>query len=103
MDNHYKTISGPVSLPVGCPSENIGNVGTYVGKQLAAMVAIKRSAGVAPEMNLRERISRTPPPSVNKSANSGFETQKGRQQKSKTGVSVAPQKGLMSSKNFSKK
>ena len=33
----------------------------------------------------------------------GFETQGRCQQKSKTGVSVAPQKGLMSSKKFFKK
>ena len=33
----------------------------------------------------------------------GFETQGRRHKKSKTGVSVAPQKGLMSSKNFFKK
>ena len=32
-----------------------------------------------------------------------FETQGRRHQKSKTGVSVAPQKGLVSSKNFKKK
>ena len=74
MDNHYKTISGPASFPIGCPSKNIGNVGTHVGKQLAAMLAVKRSAGIAPEVNLRER------------------SQRRRQWKSKTGVSVAPQK-----------
>ena len=34
---------------------------------------------------------------MNKDAHSGFETQRRRQQKSKTGVSVAPQKGLMPS------
>ena len=33
----------------------------------------------------------------------GFETQGRRHQKSKTGVSVAPQKGLISSKNFKKR
>ena len=33
----------------------------------------------------------------------GFETQGRRHQKSKTGVSVAPRKGLMSSKNLFKK
>ena len=36
--------------------------------------------------------------SVNKAAYSGFETQRRRHQKSKTEVSVAPQKGLMFSK-----
>ena len=66
----------------------------HVGKQLAAMLAAKRSAGVAPEVNLRECISHTPPPSTNKAAHSGFETQRRRHQKSKTGVSVAPKKDL---------
>ena len=32
----------------------------------AAMLATKRSSGVTPEVNLRERISRMPPPSANK-------------------------------------
>ena len=40
---------------------------------------------------------------MNKAAHSGFETQRRRHQKSKIGVSVAPQKGPMSSKNFFKK
>ena len=66
----------------------------------AAMVATKRLAGIAPEVNLREHISCMPPPSTNKAAYSGFETQRRCHQKSKT---VAPQKGLMSSKNFHKK
>ena len=47
--------------------------------------------------------TRTPLPSSKKAAHSGFETQRRRNQKSKTGVSVAPQKGLMSSKNLKKK
>ena len=38
----------------------------------------------------------------NKAPNSGSETQRRHHQKSKTGLSVAPQKGLMSSKNFKK-
>ena len=41
-------------------------------------------------------VTCTPPPSVNKAAHSGFEIQRCHQ-KSKTRVSVAPQKGLMSS------
>ena len=45
---------------------------------LAAMLAAKRSAGVAPEVNFRECVICTPPPNVNKAAHSG--------------VSVAPQK-----------
>ena len=44
------------------------------GKQSAAMLAAKRLAGVAPEVNLRECISHMPPPSPNKAAHSGFET-----------------------------
>ena len=67
-----------------------------------AMLAPKRSAGVAPEVNLREHVTYMPPPSVNKAAHSGFETQRRHHQKSKTGVSMASQKGLMSSKNFKK-
>ena len=68
---------------------------------LAAMLATKRLAGVKAEVNLRETC--TPPSSANKAAHSGFETQRRHHQKSKTGVSVAPQKGLMSSKIFLKK
>ena len=64
------------------------------------MLTIKRLAGVTPEVNLKECISHMPLLSVNKVAHSGFETQRRRYyQKSKTGVSVAPQKGLISS-NF---
>ena len=43
---------------------------------LAAMLAAKRSAGVTPEVNLREPISCMPQPRVNKAAHSGFETQR---------------------------
>ena len=68
----------------------------------AAMLATKRSAGVTPEVNLRERVTCMPSPSVNKAAHYGFETQGRRHQKCKTGVSVAPQKGLRSS-NLKKK
>ena len=64
----------------------------------------KRSAGVAPEVNLREGATHMSVSSTNKAAHSGFETQRRCHQKSKTGVSVAPQKGLMSSKrNLSEK
>ena len=41
-----------------------------------------------------------PQPSMNKVAHSGFETHRRRHYKSTTGVSVAPQKGLMSYKKF---
>ena len=49
-------------------------------------------AGVALEANLRESVTHTPLPSTNKAAYYGFETQRRRHQKSKTGVSVAPTK-----------
>ena len=51
----------------------------------AAMLAAKRSAGVTPEVNLMEPVTHTPPPSVNKIANFGFETQRRHKQKSKKG------------------
>ena len=62
------------------------------------MLAAKRSAGVAPKVNLREHVTRMPPPSSNKAAHFGFENQGRHHQKSETGISVAPKKGLMSSK-----
>ena len=52
------------------------------------------------EINLRDRVTHMPPPRPNKAAHSGFETQRTRHQKTKTGVSVAPKKGLMSSNFF---
>ena len=70
---------------------------------LAAMLATKRSAGIAPEMNLGEHVTHTPLLSVNKTAYSGLETQRRHHQKSKTGVSVAPQKGTLCIPNFSLK
>ena len=57
---------------------------------VVAMLAAKRSAGVTPEMNLRKHIIHMPLPNMNKAAHSGFETQRRRYQKSKTGVSVVP-------------
>ena len=69
----------------------------------AAMPATKRSAGVAPEVSLRECVTCMSLPSMNKVAHSGFETQRRHHQKFKTGVSVTPQKGLMSSKKKFKK
>ena len=56
------------------------------------MVAAKRLTGVTAEANLRECVICTPLPSVNKAGHSGFETLRRHHQKSKTGVSVAPQK-----------
>ena len=69
----------------------------------ATMLATHRLAGVAPEVNLREHVTHTPLPSVNKAAHSGFETQSRCHPKSKTGVTVALQKGPLSSKIFKKK
>ena len=52
-------------------------------------------------MNLRERVARTPPPSANKAVDSGFETQRRRHQKSKTGVSISgPTKRTYVLQNF---
>ena len=62
----------------------------------AVMLATKRPTGVTLEVNLREHVTHTPLPSANKAAHSGFEIQRRCHQKSKTGASVAPQKGLMS-------
>ena len=58
----------------------------------ATMLATKRSAGVTPEMNLRECVTCKPLPSANKAAHFGFKPQRRRHQKSKTGISVAPTK-----------
>ena len=66
------------------------------------MLAVKRLAGVTPEVNLRECATHMVVPSVNKAAHSGFETQRRLHHKSKTGVSVAPQKDLSSPKFFLK-
>ena len=52
---------------------------------LAAILAAKRSAGVAAEVNLKEPVTHTPPPSVNEAAHSSLETQRRYYQKSKTG------------------
>ena len=51
----------------------------YVGEIfLAAMLASKRSAGVTPEVNVKEYVARMPLPSMTKAAHSGFETQRNR-------------------------
>ena len=56
---------------------------------LTAMLAIKRSVGVTPEVNLRKYVTHICLSSVSKAVRSGFETQRRCRQKSKTGVSVA--------------
>ena len=42
------------------------------------------SAVVTPEMNVKERVTYTPLPNMNKVAHSGFKTKRRRHQKSKT-------------------
>ena len=62
------------------------------------MLNAERSAGIAPEVNLRNPLH-----AGNKAYGGNhrcFETQGRCHEKSKTGLSVAPQKGLMSSKFF---
>ena len=61
----------------------------------AAMLAAKRSASVTPEVNLREYVTLCLGQVLNKVAHCGYETKR----KYKIGLSVALQKGLMSSKN----
>ena len=56
------------------------------------MFTAKRSAGVTPEVNLGEHITLLSLTGTNKVAHSGFEEQRRCHQKSKTGISVAPQK-----------
>ena len=57
----------------------------------AVMLATKRSAGVAPEVNLRNSLH-TGDKARKRGIHCGFETQERRYQKSKTGVSAVPQK-----------
>ena len=65
-------------------------------------LAAKRSGGVTPEVNLRNSLH-TGDKACKWGIHPGFETQGRHHQKSKTGVWVAPQKGLMSSNFFKKK
>ena len=60
----------------------------------------KRSAGVTPEVNFREHVTCIPPPSTNKVAHSGFETQRRRHQKYETGASVALKTDMCPTKNI---
>ena len=70
-------------------------------KGSAAMLAIKRSSGVVPEMNLRNPLH-AGDTAQQWEINPGFETEGICDQKSKTGVSVAPQKDFVSNNFFSK-
>ena len=66
------------------------------------MQAIKRSVGVTPKVNLRNLLH-PGKETWNRGIQSGFETQGRCHHKSKTGVSVVQQIGLMSSKNVREK
>ena len=59
-------------------------------KGLAAMLAMKRSTGVAPEVNLWNPLH-AGIKTCKRGTHPGFETHRRYHQKSKTGVSVAPQ------------
>ena len=67
-----------------------------VQSSTAAMLAINKSAGVAPEVKLRNPLH-ADDKSCKQGILCGFEPQGRHHQKSKTGISAAPQKGLMSS------
>ena len=66
------------------------------------MLATKRSIGVTPEVYLREHVAHMPLPSTTRLPTLAFESQRNRQQKSKTGVSAAPQKRTHVLQNFKK-
>ena len=51
---------------------------------------------------IAQDVTRTPPPSSNKAAHSGFETQRRRHHKSETGVSVAPKMDMCPTKVLQK-
>ena len=75
-----------------------GYICRYVDqKGLAAMLTSMQSAGVAPEVNLRNHCAQARK-NISEGIHPGFETQARRHQKSETGLSVAPQKGLVSYK-----
>ena len=62
----------------------------YVEKNGSAayMLVTKRSAGVTPEVNLREHITHIPLSNMNKAIHSGFETQRKNHQKSKMDIPI---------------
>ena len=73
-----------------------------VHKYMEQMLDVKRSAGVTPDVNLKNLLYKATK-HASKGTHPGFETQTRHHQKSKRGVSVAPQKGLMSPKNIFEK
>ena len=86
-DRSWSRLKPPPMLVRNCVDEN----------SLAAMLIAKRWAGVSPEVNLRNPLH-----AGDKAhkwwIHHGFETQGGHHQRFKTGVSVAPHKGLIFSK-----
>ena len=68
------------------------------GRRLAAMLALYTGKGVAPEVNLRERILHMPLPSANKAEPTLALKPRRCHQKSKAGVSVAPQMDMCPTK-----
>ena len=72
-------------------------------KGSAAMLATKKSVGVTPEMNLRKPLHAQVIKHANKGPTLTLKPRADINKSPKTGVSVAPQKGLMSSKNLGKK
>ena len=71
----------------------------WIENSSAAMSTAKRSAGVTPGVDLRNLLYAGDEACIH----SGFVCQGRHHQKSKTGVSLAPQNGLMPSKNFFKR
>ena len=67
---------------------------------LVAILATKTSAGVTPEVNLREHEICTPPPSVNKTVHSCYETKRRLRQKSKNRGISSPTKRTHVLKKF---
>ena len=72
--------------------------GILILRDRLGVLPSKMSAGVAPEVNLRESVTHTPSSSVNKAAHYAFETQRRCQQEVQNRSISGPTKGLMSSK-----
>ena len=75
---------------------------SWINKGLASMLSIKSSAGVILDVNLRNPLH-TGKKAHMHGFHSGFETQGRHHQKSRTGVGMVSQKGLMSSNFFIKR
>ena len=70
--------------------------------RLGVILASKRSAGVAPEVNLTESVTHTPPPSTNKAVHYGFETHRRCQQEVQNKGISGPTKRAYVFQNFVK-